>query len=473
MIRTIAQKEFTSALRDKRIWLLSFVVFVLLLVAVTSSVSSHLMLSKERVSAQNHADEEFKSQPGRHPHRMAHYGSFAIRPNSPLSLLDKGLDGYTGTMIFLEAHQQNSANFSQIQQSSSLMRFGEMTVAFVLQWLIPLLIIFLTFNAFTQEKEEGTLKVLLSQGVTITQIAKGKILGYGKATLVIILPSLLMVAVIIVYNNNLQWTPDVLLRFLVFLFAYLCYFFIVLTGSIFVSAINTHSRSSLVTLLAIWIFSCIILPKGLANLGGNLYEAPNKATMDASVHKEALQAMNGHDPLDKKTAEFKRKILLKYKVDSVSQLPFNIDGLVMAEGESISSKAYQEHFEDLVSIYKSQNRLSIWAGFLDPYLAVRYLSMGMAGTDYEHFVDFQNAAEQYRFKLAQYLNNLQATKMQYKDKESRLSNTYWKEFPVFHYQLPEAKWAMSQHLISVAALLWWVIIAYFSILFLLNRFSKI
>ena len=471
MIRTIAQKEFTSALRDKRIWLLSAIVFVLLLVAVTGNLSSHLLLAEERASAQHHADEDFKSQPDRHPHRMAHYGSFALRPSSPLSLLDKGLDSYTGTMIFLEAHQQNSANFSQVQQSSSLIRFGEMTVAFVLQWLIPLLIIFLTFNAFTQEREEGTLKVLLSQGVTMTQIAKGKILGYGKATIVIVLPSVLLAGSFVSLSSNMHWTPDLLLRLLVFVVAYFLYFFIFLTGSVFISASTTYSRTALVSLLAIWIFGCVILPKGLANLGSNLYQAPNKATMDAAVHQEAMQAMNGHDPLDQKTVAFKKQLLAKFKVDSVSQLPFNIDGVVMAKGESISSKAYQQHFETLVATYKAQNSLSVWAGFIDPFLAIKYLSMGMAGTDYAHFVHFQNAAERYRYGLAQYLNNLQATKMNYKDKETRLSGDYWKDFPAFNYQLPSAGWAMAQQLISLAALLWWTALVYFSTTLLLNRRS--
>jgi ABC-2 type transport system permease protein len=38
--------------------------------------------------------------------------------------------------IHLEAHKQNDAVFSAAQDASSLIRFGELTVAFVLQILI-------------------------------------------------------------------------------------------------------------------------------------------------------------------------------------------------------------------------------------------------------------------------------------------------------------------------------------------------
>jgi ABC-2 type transport system permease protein len=472
MIRTIAQKEFTTALRDRRFILLTILIFCLLTVAALSGISSYRLMADERNAAQHTADKDFKSQPDRHPHRMAHYGSYAFRPKSTLSFLDFGLDTYTGTLVYLEAHQQNSANFSQVQQSGALIRFGEMTVAFVLQWLIPLFVIFLCFNAFTQEKEEGTLKVLLSQGITLKAIAKGKILGYSKVLALIIMPSLVFAALFIFAVNDLDWTTGLLLRLLVFVIAYACYFFIFLVGAILVSALNMHSRNALIILLGIWIFSCVILPKATANLAAVLYEAPSKAEMDAEVHEEAKNGMNGHDPQDKKTAIFIKSLLLKYKVDSVSQLPFNIDGMVMALGEKASSRVYQAHFEQLVDTYNKQNQLSVWAGFVNPYLSIRYVSMGMAGTDYAHYVDFLNAAEKYRYGLSQYLNKLQTTKLGFKDKESRLTSDLWKQYPSFQYQQPAAAWAIGKHIISLIALLSWTVLLYLLLISLITNHTK-
>jgi len=473
MIRTITQKEFSTALRDNRFVILGSIILLLLLTAALTGIKSYQMLSTERSIAQQTATENFHNQPDRHPHRVAHYGSYAFRPKSALSFLDFGLDSFTGTMVYLEAHQQNSANFSQVQQSGSLLRFGEMTIAFVMQWLIPLLIIFLCFNAFTLEKEEGTLKVLLSNGVSLQQIAKAKILGYSKVILLIIVPSFLLATVFLLSLNEFSFTADLMVRIAIFILSYLAYFFIFITGSVLISALHTHSRKALVTLLGIWIFMCVLLPKAAANLGSSLYETPSKAAMDAEVHQEAKEGMDGHNPLDKKTIAFKASLLKKYKVDAVGQLPVNIDGMVMAQAESISSKVYQAHFEKLVQTYLQQDQISVWSGFINPYLAVRSISMGMAGSDFYHYIHFLNAAETYRFQLAQYLNNLQAVKLAHKSKDTRLGHEIWENYPEFNYEAPNVSWALGNMLISVIALFSWTAIIYFLSIFLIKHIKPI
>lgn len=455
MITTIAQKEFTSLMRDKRFVVMSVIVCILLVAAVTTGVISYNQLNQERKVAQREATEDFKHQPARHPHRMAHYGAYAFRPKSSLSFFDFGLDNYTGTMVYLEAHQQNSANFSTVQQSGSLLRFGELTVAFVLQLLLPLLIIFLSFNAFTQEKEDDTIKTLLSQGISVNSIAAGKLVGYSKALAMMLIPALLAAAVFLFMANDLRMDGEFMIRITLFAVTYSLYFFVFLTVCILVSAANRYSRTALVTLLGIWILSCIIIPKVTANLGSLLFPAPAKAEMDAFVHHAASKGIDGHNPQDKRTAEFIKSLLVKYKVDSVSQLPVNIDGLVMAQGEAYSSKVYAEEFDKLAETYRRQSSISEWAGFLNPYLAVRHISMSLAGTDAAHYVHFLKAAESYRYRLTQHLNYLQATKLSYHDKDTRLDATNWKNYPEFTYEQPPVSFGITQHGISYAALLVW------------------
>ena len=473
MIRTIAQKEFRTALRDKRFAILGGIIIVLLLCAVITGMYAFDVEQKERQVAQITADGDFKNQPDRHPHRVAHYGSYAFRPKSTLSFLDFGLDSFTGTMVYLEAHQQNSANFSMAQQSGGLLRFGELTVAFVLQWLIPLLIIFLCFNAFTTEREEGTLKLLLSQGISQKQIASGKIFGYSRVLALIILPSLLLISIFLLTTQDFNWTTDLSMRIAILMSSYLAYFFIFICGSVLVSAFSKHSRTALLTLLGIWIFCCVLLPKATANLGAALYEAPSKAAMDAEVHHEAKEGIDGHNSQNERTAAFKEKLLKKYAQDDLGKLPVNIDGLVMAEGEAYSSKVYQAHFESLVSIYQKQDQFSILASWINPYLAIRYVSMAAAGTDYAHYIHFLNAAEQYRYELAQHLNHLQATKLGYKDKESRLTADHWKDYPTFNYKAPSASWALTQQLIPLLALFSWALLIYFICIYAIRNLKNI
>ncbi|WP_051360050.1 ABC transporter permease [Adhaeribacter aquaticus] len=456
MVKSIAQKEFLSALRDARFLALSVIVLLLLLAATVVGLHSYYTLQHEREMAQEEVNHHFANSADRHPHRMAHYGSFAFRPKSSLSFLDFGLDSFTGTSLFLEAHKQNSSNFSQAQQSSSLIRFGEMTVAFILQMLIPLLIIFLCYGAFTQEKETGTLQLMLSQGVSLRQISWAKVAGYSQIVALVVAPALFLVSLLLFSQSGFNLNADLLLRLLLFIGAYLVYFFIFIVLSVVVSALNKRSSTALISLLGIWILSCIILPKAAANLGANLYTTPTKAQLDADVHDEVAQSINGHNSADERAAAFKKQLLVKYGVGSLEQLPVNADGLVMAASEAQSSQVYQKHFNRLTGIFQKQNRIAEYLGLLNPYLAVRHFSMSMAGSDFAHYVHYQKVAEKYRYNLAQTLNHIQATQVKYQDKTTRLSNATWKQIPPFRYSSPGVGWALKNQINSIIALLFWL-----------------
>ncbi|MDT1893904.1 ABC transporter permease subunit, partial [Acinetobacter baumannii] len=73
--------------------------------------------------------------------------------------------------------RQNSANFGDVRQHSLLLRFGQLTPAFVLQVLAPLLLVFFGHAGVARERESGTLRILLAQGVRSRQLVLGKFLA--------------------------------------------------------------------------------------------------------------------------------------------------------------------------------------------------------------------------------------------------------------------------------------------------------
>src|SRR5688500_20315168 len=115
--------------------------------------------------------------PDKHPHRIAYYGYIAFRAKHLLSIFDFGTESYTGNAVFLEAHKQNTVNFSEASFSTGLLRFGEISMAMLLQVILPLIIFFLGFVAVASERENGTLKVLLCQGAGWTEIVFATSLG--------------------------------------------------------------------------------------------------------------------------------------------------------------------------------------------------------------------------------------------------------------------------------------------------------
>ena len=74
---------------------------------------------------------------------MAHFGTFAFRINPSLAMFDYGIESFTGNTVFLEAHRQNSVNFSEATFSTGTLRFGELSLALLLQLVLPLILFFI------------------------------------------------------------------------------------------------------------------------------------------------------------------------------------------------------------------------------------------------------------------------------------------------------------------------------------------
>lgn len=458
MKKIIAKKEYTTLLRDKRFKIMGGLITFLLLVALLGGFASYRSLKKERDLAQKEARETWLNQGEKNPHSAAHYGSFAFRPKSEMSFFDFGVDSFTGTNVYLEAHRQNDPKFSAAQDSSSLIRFGEMTVAFVLQLLVPLLIIFLCFNSISQEKEDNTLKLMLSQGVSMSQIAWGKIQGFSKALAWIIVPALFLTFVLILIGTEGSLSPDLLLRFALTLLAYAVYFFVFISLSVVISARAGSSRNALLSLLGIWVLACVILPKATTNIGASIFKAPSNFEFREAIHKDEENGIDGHNPSDKRFEALKKQVLAQYKVDSVEKLPVNFDAIAMQEGEKYSTMVYNKHFDRMESIYQNQNSVAAYSAILNPFMAVRNLSMGMAGSDYKTALAFQKYAEKYRYEMVEKLNNHLRDFSKTGDWEKKADVKIYAEIPDFDFKNPSIISVLSQNWVALLALLLWIIL---------------
>jgi ABC-2 type transport system permease protein len=95
--------------------------------------------------------------------------------------------------------------------------------------------------------------------------------------------------------------------------------------------------------------------------------------------------------------------------------------------------------------------------------------MGLAETDFSTYVNFQNQAESYRYQLAQKMNELQiqliSNKKQGKsDKPYVISKTHWHEMPDFIYQQQSFGSLLNNQLLTITALLFWLIVSAFMVI---------
>ena len=460
--RLIAADEL-RLMRRNRVAVIAFALLVLLtLVAVVTSWSHQRAIAELRARHQLAAEQAFDAQPDRHPHRVVHYGHFIFRPHGPLAAFDPGVDAFTGNSMFLEGHRQNTANFGDVRQSSLLVRFGQLTPAFVLQAVAPLLLIFLGYGAIARERERGTLRPLLLQGASRGQIVAGKLGALGLVALLAGFPAMLGFALI---AGRPGVSPAPVAVIALGYAAYLALWSVVI---VLVSALARRSRDALLGLLAVWAIAVILLPRLAPDLASGAYPLANRLQTDVAIARDLRRMGDSHDPDDPYFANFKQSVLDRHGVERVEDLPVNYKGLLAIEGEKMTSELFDRYADESFAAQANQNALVSAVGLLSPAIALRDLSMAAAGTDLAGHHRFLEQAEAYRYSLVQRLNRLQAEAVSYADdtasdpdadRRKRVAGDHWDAMPDFRFRQPDGATLAAAALPGLAVVLGWLAVA--------------
>ena len=467
MIKRIALKEIKENLREGRFTASIVIVSLLLLMGVWLSFNYLTSVQQQHAEAKENARNIWESQDEKNPHSAAHYGTYAFKPKYPLSLIDPGVDKFSGISIFLEAHKRNEAQYMAASDQTGLARFGELTPDFIMLFIIPLLIILIGYNSFTREKEHGTLQLLKGQGISSWKLALGKWTGIFLPVL-ILTTCLFVIAFILLASvedfGELNYSV-LLLMFGV----YLVYYAVFINITLIVSAVSRQSGISLVSLLVIWIIVCLAMPKASSNLANSIYPYPSRQDFASSIDKDKKAGLDGHNPWSQAAKDFEWETLEKYGVDSLSQLPFNFDGYRMQKGEEHEAQVYFKHYAELKNTFQKQSKVYQATALASPFLPTRFLSMALARTDYSAHWDFADAAESYRLSLVDTLNMNLAVNSKYGDWAYKADRSLWKNVPDFEYDPPSLGYVIDRNRSNILILGLWFLMSFAGMKILTQR----
>jgi ABC-2 type transport system permease protein len=442
MIATIARKDFLDTLRDGRVRVAGGALVLLLAVSLMYGMRQTRMIAAERDAARAATRAHWVSQPPKNPHSAAHYGVYAFKPRATLATLDDGVDPYVGVTTWLEAHKQNEFQFRPAQDATSAQRFGALTAATAMQVLIPLFIIVIGFGAFAGERENGTLRQLLSIGITPTTLGIGKALGIAVALGIVLVPATMLGAGAIL---SITGDGGDMLRFGVLIVCYLAYYLAWLGVVLAISAVASSSRVALASTLGVWMVVTVLAPRFMTDVVRTLHPTPSAAAFAAAMKRDLDGGVDGHASADDRDRQFEAAVLKKYGVDSISKLPVSFAGLSLEEGERHGNEVFDRHFSRLWATFAQQERVRGLAAAVSPVLAMRSLSMALAGTDVAQHLHFQSAAEQYRRTLMSAMNGEITTKARGTDFDYRADSATWARVAPFTYEAPATAWVISHH----------------------------
>ena len=219
----------------------------------------------------------------------------ALRAPRPLAVFAQGAERQAGqavkVMLFNVPYQAEEV--SPFQTSNPYLAiFAFFDMVYIFQLVLGLLAVLIASEAISGEKEDGTLRLMLTTNVSRAQVLAGKVLA-GLTTLAI--PTALgfiLLTILLLGTENIEvgggeWMRVGLLFALSLL--YLLVFYLI---GLVVSCATHRSATSLIYALFAWALLAIVLPNSISAL---LNEQANMGEKHAQAHHKAAQVWKEFD----------------------------------------------------------------------------------------------------------------------------------------------------------------------------------
>jgi ABC-2 type transport system permease protein len=223
--------------------------------------------------------------------------------------------------------------------------------------------------------------------------------------------------------------------------------------------VSSLARDVMVALLAGvvgWFALVAVAPRAAATVAEWTHPAPTQAEVEQRIAAALAKVGDAHDPASAPFAAFRQRVLDEHGVTRIEDLPLNFGGLVMLEGERLSTAAVSAEIDRQRDAWAAQQVWVARAGWALPTLAARQATQALAGTDLAHHRAFLDQAEERRYATVQALNTLHARKIAaLNDRDQRLDASHWRSIPrtpVALHSLQAAAPALAHHLLPI--LLW-------------------
>jgi ABC-2 type transport system permease protein len=166
----------------------------------------------------------------------------------------------------------------EIENPRALMT-GRFDLAFVIIYLYPLLILVLSYNLLSAEKEQGTLPLTLSQPVSLATLVKAKVTLRGL--LIAGLAIVVSVAGLILMQRGAGM--DAAFRLVLWSLLVAAYGAFWFALAVFVTAFGKGSATNAMTLAACWLVGVVVVPAAM-NLGvTTIYPVPSRVQMIQAI----------------------------------------------------------------------------------------------------------------------------------------------------------------------------------------------
>ena len=322
----------------------------------------------------------------------------AWMPMGPFSLLAIGQgDIYSNykkiVLYFDESYEMTTQELvSPIEQV-----FGQLDLVFIWVYILPLIIIVISFNALSAEKESGRLAIIASQPINVPYWVFIKIVVrlFSIFLLTLSFTGILLhvfgVAVLIHFTEFGQLAA--------FLFLYAAFWFLL---SITVNLLGYSSGSSLIVLSSFWVLFVFLIPSIVNQAGKELHPIP--ARLEIVNHHQGI-----YNAMESNLEEELQSLFLLHPdwasddpitKDLSNSTGWNINYLAKQYMAQIKHQPTSQGYEDKV------DRKNTWLNqyrVLSPAMILQSALSDMAGTSTKSYRSFLRQAQRYASAYREYV----------------------------------------------------------------------
>jgi ABC-2 type transport system permease protein len=277
LIFRLARKDFLTNLVSPR-----FVIgFLLCLVLIPFSILTNVSNYRDRAD-QFRVDRDASEKTVREVRVYSMLRPEVVLPPPPLSVFSKGISDQVGNRvkIWLGDKPVLAAGKTESGDNPFLASFFSIDFADIAAIIFSLLALIFSYDALTREKEDGTLRLQMSNSLGRSTFLAGKILGIVATLFPILVFSFLLSVVLVLFSRNIVFTAAEWGRIALLFGLSLLYLAVFVFIGILISSRSKSSVTSLVLCLFLWVFFVFLVPNLSANLAESFVGTQSRDNLD-------------------------------------------------------------------------------------------------------------------------------------------------------------------------------------------------
>lgn len=329
MTWTVAKKEIVSNL-------LSYKFFIVILLTAILIFTSFFIMHRDYKSRL--ADYQLIKPKPTEP--------IAVIPPNPLSIFAKGLDDAMSRSFEISVIGV-TARAGQVSGNIIFSFFPSPDFLYVVRVVLSLVSLLFGFDQVSQERERGTLKLMLSNPLSRAKVLVGKWAGNFLSLAIPFLLVTLLGFALLNLDPQVHFSSGGIARLVIILALTLIYIALFLSLGILISSLTQRAAISIVILLFIWAILVFVIPNLGTLLARQMVDVPSvRALSEKRVQVWTREVLLATEDRSEGTA----KILGHYQTihDEIDKLEEN----------------YRNRFRSLIRLSKNINRVSPVASFV-------------------------------------------------------------------------------------------------------------